>query len=232
MDYLRQYKMLISSRKERILDLNEHVENHHIIPRSLGGSDNETNLIKLTPREHFIAHWLLWRIHRNRPTACAFHFICMNLDKISSRAYEEARNAHNLAISGENNGRYNGKGTTELTRQKIRDKKIGTKASAETRKLFSEQRKGEKNGRYGKPLLDIWVSKYGEDLAKTLYDEWKLKISKQWKGKPKTEEQKNKMSISKIGHIVSEETRQKIRDTKRRNKEMKHIMSRNVLFSD
>ena len=41
---------------ERILD---YKETHHIIPRCLGGEDNEDNLIGLTPREHFIAHKLL-----------------------------------------------------------------------------------------------------------------------------------------------------------------------------
>lgn len=34
---------------------------HHIIPRSLGGSDDKINLVLLTPREHFIAHLLLVR---------------------------------------------------------------------------------------------------------------------------------------------------------------------------
>jgi hypothetical protein len=36
-----------------------YTENHHIIPRSLGGSDGNDNLVRLSAREHFICHWLL-----------------------------------------------------------------------------------------------------------------------------------------------------------------------------
>lgn len=38
------------------------VEKHHIIPKSLGGSDDESNIVKLTPREHYICHKLLTKM--------------------------------------------------------------------------------------------------------------------------------------------------------------------------
>jgi hypothetical protein len=34
-------------------------ERHHIIPQSLGGSNNKINLVYLSCREHFLCHWLL-----------------------------------------------------------------------------------------------------------------------------------------------------------------------------
>lgn len=37
-------------------------EKHHIIPRSLGGTNNKENIVKLTYREHFICHWLLTKM--------------------------------------------------------------------------------------------------------------------------------------------------------------------------
>lgn len=37
---------------------------HHIIPRHSGGSDDEDNFTYLTVREHIIAHYLLWKIHK------------------------------------------------------------------------------------------------------------------------------------------------------------------------
>lgn len=40
-----------------------YTEVHHIVPRSLGGSDDSLNLVRLSYREHFIAHWLLTKIH-------------------------------------------------------------------------------------------------------------------------------------------------------------------------
>jgi hypothetical protein len=38
-----------------------YVERHHVIPKSLGGSDTADNLVYLTAREHFICHMLLIR---------------------------------------------------------------------------------------------------------------------------------------------------------------------------
>ena len=37
----------------------EYYERHHIVPRCLGGNNDESNLIDLYAREHFIAHKLL-----------------------------------------------------------------------------------------------------------------------------------------------------------------------------
>jgi hypothetical protein len=34
-------------------------ERHHIIPQSLGGSSDKSNLVYLSCREHFLCHWLL-----------------------------------------------------------------------------------------------------------------------------------------------------------------------------
>tara|TARA_Y100000034_G_C6816879_1_gene367596 strand:+ start:209 stop:928 length:720 start_codon:yes stop_codon:yes gene_type:complete len=36
-----------------------YTENHHIIPTSLGGDNNQSNLVRLSAREHFIVHSLL-----------------------------------------------------------------------------------------------------------------------------------------------------------------------------
>jgi hypothetical protein len=39
-----------------------HLEKHHIVPKSLGGDNSKENIVYLTVREHFVAHWLLTRI--------------------------------------------------------------------------------------------------------------------------------------------------------------------------
>ena len=38
---------------------------HHIIPKHSGGTDDDSNFTYLTIREHIIAHFLLWKIHKN-----------------------------------------------------------------------------------------------------------------------------------------------------------------------
>ena len=58
--YTRWYYNIITRAQKRILD--SYGEIHHIVPRSLGGDDNQNNLVSLTAREHFIAHWLLTKM--------------------------------------------------------------------------------------------------------------------------------------------------------------------------
>jgi HNH endonuclease len=46
----------------RTKDNSSYVERHHIIPKSLGGSEKKDNLVLLTFREHFVCHHLLTRM--------------------------------------------------------------------------------------------------------------------------------------------------------------------------
>lgn len=61
MNYTRIYNNIIKNRLAN--PYNGYVEKHHIIPKSLGGSDKPENLISLTAREHFICHLLLTKIY-------------------------------------------------------------------------------------------------------------------------------------------------------------------------
>jgi len=49
--------------RARTRKLNCYSEWHHIKPRSHGGNDDPSNLVELTYREHFLAHWLLTKLH-------------------------------------------------------------------------------------------------------------------------------------------------------------------------
>lgn len=44
----------------------EVVEKHHILPKSLGGTNDTVNLVALTPREHYICHLLLTKMYEGR----------------------------------------------------------------------------------------------------------------------------------------------------------------------
>lgn len=79
-------------------------ERHHIKPRSLGGNDAEENLVLLTAREHFLAHYLLCKFTEGqdkKKMVWAFHRLCYsdssrhlrkeNNFKMSSRFYEYLR---------------------------------------------------------------------------------------------------------------------------------------------
>lgn len=61
MDYTKHYNTLCKRGQVRLLE--GYSEIHHIIPRCLGGTDHNTNLTRLTPEEHYIAHQLLVQMH-------------------------------------------------------------------------------------------------------------------------------------------------------------------------
>lgn len=62
-DYQRDYDFLISEARNRAGLAGGYFEIHHIIPRCIGGNNEQDNLVALTAREHIIAHLLLYRIH-------------------------------------------------------------------------------------------------------------------------------------------------------------------------
>ena len=61
MNYEKIYRDFISNRNN--ITINGYYEVHHIIPRAFGGSNDESNLIKLTASDHFFAHILLAKIY-------------------------------------------------------------------------------------------------------------------------------------------------------------------------
>lgn len=69
-------------------------EFHHVIPRCVGGDDSEYNVIPLTPREHFLAHYLLLTIYKDTEfeysLLCAFNIIThtSGIKILSSKAIE------------------------------------------------------------------------------------------------------------------------------------------------
>lgn len=61
MNYRKIYFNIIERRKHEAYD--GYTEVHHILPRSLGGSNDKTNLVALSAREHFICHLLLTKMY-------------------------------------------------------------------------------------------------------------------------------------------------------------------------
>ena len=73
----------------------QYTEKHHIIPRCMGGNDLQSNIVILTAREHYIAHWLLTKIY---PDNWKLYFAFFQMVKshhqgriINSRQFEKAR---------------------------------------------------------------------------------------------------------------------------------------------
>lgn len=115
MNYIKHYEALCLSRQalSRVKSNTKYYESHHIIPKSLGGSDDNSNLVLLTAKEHYIAHLLLYRYYKNiggeALKKMAFALVSMaahnspNLQRkeiTSSRAYSNIREAARLAVLG------------------------------------------------------------------------------------------------------------------------------------
>lgn len=209
--YTNWYNNIVSHARSRH-NINEYLENHHIIPKSLGGTNEETNLVKLTPKEHFICHMLLPKMtfgtNKSKMIRAAWMIATMGNKhqkriKVNSRTYCSLKEAWIKVTKT--------KGPmSEETKNKLRKPK-----SEEHKRKLSETRKGKKFGY-------------------THSEETKNKISVANKGKigiPKTEEQKQKQSLAikgrkqsqdhilkrsqtRIGKPLSEETKQKIRDAR------------------
>jgi hypothetical protein len=145
MDYSKHYTLLINKfgTKERG---ESYKELHHIVPRCMGGSDDPDNLTYLSPRVHFVAHFLLWKLHRTSKLAHAFNMMCNKTSKGNSRSprnYAIARKAHSESMRSNN----------PMHRKEVADKISGDNHYMKTQKwreYFSENRKGSKNPMYGK----------------------------------------------------------------------------------
>lgn len=64
-----------------------YLERHHIIPRHSGGSDEESNLVQLTPEEHYFAHLCRYKAYDERGDFLACRFI-INGIRDSSLKYQ------------------------------------------------------------------------------------------------------------------------------------------------
>jgi len=72
-------------------------ERHHILPKCMGGSDENDNLIYLSARAHYVAHALLFYMYRTPKLARAWFGMCDTYRrperKITARQFEEAKKA-------------------------------------------------------------------------------------------------------------------------------------------
>lgn len=113
--YSRWYRSLIQKASRR--DVSSTVtEKHHIVPACLGGSDEKKNLVDLTPREHFVVHWLLTKmIPAEKKKELSKILLAYSIfawpksntlkRKLTSRQFQSARTAQRRAISLINKGR-------------------------------------------------------------------------------------------------------------------------------
>lgn len=169
--YEKWYDLITKRGQTRILD--SYGESHHILPKSLGGSDDVNNITHLTAREHFICHWLLTKIYKEGEP----HWKMLNAirmmraenknqnrykNKITARVYANLKEEYSIAqskkMTGENNPMY------------------GKPVSQEVRKGRSER--ALINNPAKRPEVGIKISKSKIGVKREKFtDEWKANMS-------------------------------------------------------
>jgi len=169
--------------KAKATPFNGYTETHHIIPRSLGGSNESTNLVELSARQHFICHWLLTKIYTGQDRGKMINALVMMQGentyqqryntKITSRVFARLREEYAAYISKMNAG---SKLTMEQ-REKVRQSKLGKSRTftAEWRENLGKHHKS-KNGTY--------------DCSHS--EETKRKIGDKIRGRKHTDEEKKR----------------------------------------
>lgn len=171
-------------------------EKHHIIPRCMNGTDDITNIVLLTPREHFIAHKLLCNIYCDNIKLKYALWAMMNLNnKYQSRNYKISSREYDVLRKEFVNLQKNPK--TEEHKKKISNSwNIERRNKASNKfKEMNRDRTGDKHPLYKKkrPEFSKFMKEYYKNNKRILSEETKQKISNSTKGRIVTNETKNKM---------------------------------------
>jgi hypothetical protein len=191
--YTRWYQNIITKALQRVND-DGYFEKHHVVPKSLGVTDDESNLVKLTAKEHFICHRLLVKMTEGKAKksmAFAVWQMSSQRNKVSKNRYKPSAQTYaklkqqlsdackGVPLSEDHRQKMRGIPKSEEHKQKLRKPK-----SEETKQKISQARKGQTFG-----------YKHSEET--------KQKIGAA-----------NKGSKVRVGTVHSEETKQRMREAR------------------
>lgn len=214
--YSKLYYNITSNAKQRITE--GYTELHHIIPQSMGGSNDKENLVELTAREHFICHWLLVKMTEGDDRSKMLYALKgMKAEnkhqqryhtKITARVYETYRiehsNNHSKVMKAKNLVPWN-KGGVEITdehrenlQNAARNRKIDPIKQAEGQQKRIAKVTGRKDSDEAKLKKSIALK---GKLKGPMSEEQKIKISENSKGIKKKEGHGSNVAKANIGCI-------------------------------
>jgi hypothetical protein len=199
MNYLRIYNEIILRSQIRVKP-DGYFERHHVVPKSMGGSDDKSNLTCLTAREHFIAHYLLARIYGGAQWGAIILMKSSKHRYLNSRLYQNAK----VKLSEHKKG-------VPLSIE-TRMKMSASKADQTGNKNHMFGRTGNKNHMFGKTHSHEARAKIIEARARQTGDKHPMF------GKKHTDETLKNLSDAKRGKKISVEHIQKRVASRIRNK--------------
>lgn len=122
------YHIINHATGQQRTDPGSYYERHHIIPKSMGGTNAKNNLVTLTAREHYVCHLLLPKMCIDSKHKAKMVYAYMRLSSAKNqyrkgyaytgRLYELMRDRYVRSISGDNCYMY-GVPKSQETREKI-----------------------------------------------------------------------------------------------------------------
>ena len=196
MNYTLHYNALIAKRiKTPANTTHTYTEIHHVIPKCMGGTDDETNLVCLTAREHYMAHVLLCKIYPNNASLLYAWNMMSNMSdnmcKHNVRSYQSFR-YHSLR---------------EQFSMACSETRKGFKHSEETKQKMSKSAKGRKSKLKGKTYEEI----HGDNAEQ-------LKLARSKTAKARTDYNNPERCAKLSARTISEEWKRKNGDAKRGRK--------------
>lgn len=182
------YKVIAKATAElRVKTLPGQFDKHHIIPTCLGGDDKKSNLVLLTPREHYMCHLLLIKMtsgkHRSKMVYAFFRFSPKGSGVATSKSYERFLDKYRASLKGSSNAFF------------------GRKHSDATKAMISKN-----HGMRGTSYYAMWVETLGLEEANIRRSARLKKQSEAMSGsknhafgKPRTTEQRSKHSRMMTG---------------------------------
>jgi hypothetical protein len=196
--YHNRYLKFIDALKNQSID--GYSEKHHIVPRSMGGGDEPSNIIVLTLRQHYVAHWMLWKVYGGK-MAVAFDY----MNGIKKYGYRLTGRTIKL-LSEDVSKRRSERPVSDATKDKQRQAKLGRKLSAE----------------HIEKVRQASIGRTYSEETKRKVSEGKKGISTRGTGWTQSEETRNKIGQAQVGALNhmhgrkhSMETRMKMKEAHR-----------------
>lgn len=152
MDYLKLYNSIVERGKNRVIT--GYTENHHIIPKCVGGSNNKWNMVRLTAKEHYVCHMLLCEIYpEENKLKYGFWRMC-NVNnnefqhrnyRVSGMIYERLKKEISKIVSENRKGKPTTKGYkhTIESKLKIKESRATQVITNDAKKKMSEAHKNK-----------------------------------------------------------------------------------------
>ncbi len=161
MDYSKHYNDLISRAKTRFLQ--GYVEKHHIIPKCMGGSDDEDNIAVLLPEEHYIAHLLLVKIY---PGNAGLIYAARYMSCLNNKQYCWSKKLFALQNSKDHLGLKHSDVTKEKMKKVVQERKRRDPTAFSTEQSRRAKRPKRDRSNYYKPKSAEHKQKISEAAKK------------------------------------------------------------------